>query len=134
MQKITTFLMFEGVAERAMNFYTSIFEGAKITHIVRYGPNEPGTEGSVMLATFVLAGQEFMAIDSNVKHGFTFTPSMSLYVNFDNEAELDRAFEQLSQGGSVLMPLAPYPFSEKFGWAADQFGVSWQLNLAKTAQ
>ncbi|MNC27511.1 3-demethylubiquinone-9 3-methyltransferase [compost metagenome] len=70
-----------------------------------------------------------MCIDSYVKHGFSFTPSISLYVNCASEAELDTVFEQLSQGGNVLMPLGEYPFSRKFGWVADRFGVTWQLNL-----
>ncbi|MNP81219.1 3-demethylubiquinone-9 3-methyltransferase [compost metagenome] len=70
-----------------------------------------------------------MCIDSYVKHGFTFTPAVSLYVNCESEAEIDRVYAALSQGGQVLMPLGEYPFSSKFGWVADQFGVSWQLNL-----
>lgn len=78
MMKVTPFLMFEGNAEEAMNYYTSLIEGSKITSIVRYGANESGTEGSVMQATFTLKDQEFMCIDSNVKHQFTFTPSFSL--------------------------------------------------------
>ncbi|MNO02198.1 3-demethylubiquinone-9 3-methyltransferase [compost metagenome] len=65
-----------------------------------------------------------------MKHGFTFTPAVSLYVNCESEAESDRVYEALSQGGQVLMPLGEYPFSSKFGWVADQFGVSWQLNLS----
>lgn len=129
-QKITTFLMFEGKAEAAMNLYTSIFDQSEITSIQRYGANEAGAEGTVMHATFSLHGQEFMCIDSYVKHGFTFTPAISLYVMCDTEAEIDRVFQTLSQDGSVLMPLAAYPFSQKFGWVADKYGVSWQLNLA----
>ncbi|MNG41952.1 3-demethylubiquinone-9 3-methyltransferase [compost metagenome] len=66
-----------------------------------------------------------------MKHAFTFTPSMSLYVTCETEAEIDRLFGSLSEGGSVMMPLAAYPFSEKFGWLSDRFGVSWQLTLAK---
>jgi len=130
MQKFTTFLMFEGKAEEAMNFYTSLFEDSKILSITRYGPNEAGTEGTVMLATFSLGGQEFMCIDSYIKHEFTFTPAMSIYVNCASEAEIDRVFEKLSLNGQVLMPLDHYPFSKKFAWVSDPFGVSWQLNLA----
>lgn len=130
-QKITTFLMFTGQAEEAMTFYTSLFENSAITSIQRYGPEGPGAEGSVLHATFSLAGQTFMAIDSSVAHGFSFTPSMSLYVTCNTEAEIDRVFARLSEGGAVMMPLGAYPFSEKFGWCADRFGVSWQLTLAK---
>lgn len=72
-QKITTFLMFEGAAEEAMTFYTSLFDDAEILDITRYGSGGPGKEGTVQHATFSLAGQEYMAIDSSVSHGFTFT-------------------------------------------------------------
>lgn len=129
MQKITTFLMFTGQAEEAMSFYTSLFEQSKILSISRYGPGEAGAEGSVQHATFSLHGQEFMCIDSNIQHDFSFTPAVSLYVNCATEAEIDTLFARLSQGGEVLMPLDHYPFSEKFAWVADRFGVSWQLSL-----
>lgn len=128
-QKISTFLMFEGKAEEAMNFYTSLFMGSEIKSITRYGANEEGIEGTVKHAIFSLNDQEFMCIDSFVKHEFTFTPSISLFVNCDTEEEVDVLFDKLSQGGAVLMPLATYGFSKKFGWVADKFGVSWQLNL-----
>ena len=130
MQKITTFLMFEGRAEEAMNFYASLFEGSQILDITRYGPGEAGAEGSVVHATFLINGQEFMCIDSSIEHDFTFTPAISLYVNCETEVEIDRLFEKLSQAGQVLMPLDHYPFSQKFAWVADRFGVSWQINLA----
>jgi predicted 3-demethylubiquinone-9 3-methyltransferase (glyoxalase superfamily) len=130
-QKITPFLMFTGRAEEAMNYYISIFDNAEILSIQRYGPNEAGAEGSVLHATFSLNGQVFMCIDSAVTHQFTFTPSISFYVTCETEAEIDRLFAKLSQDGQVLMPLAAYPFSPKFGWVADQFGVSWQLSLAQ---
>jgi predicted 3-demethylubiquinone-9 3-methyltransferase (glyoxalase superfamily) len=128
-QKIKTFLMFEGRCEQAMNFYVSLFPDAAITNIRRYGKEGPGAEGSVIQATFSVAGQTFMCVDSPVKHGFTFTPAMSLFVDCANEAEIDALFGKLSDGGQVLMPLSAYPFSRKFGWLSDKYGVSWQLNL-----
>ena len=131
MQKFTTFLMFDGKAEEAMKFYTSLFRQSEIISLTRYGANERGVAGTVLHATFSLNGQVFMCIDSAVKHQFTFTPAISLYANCDSEAEIDAVFEALAHGGEVLMPLGPYPFSEKFGWVADKYGVSWQLNLAK---
>ncbi|MCU5518119.1 VOC family protein [Bacillus wiedmannii] len=130
-QKITTFLMFEGKAEEAMNFYTSLFDQSQIVSISRYDENGPGKEGSVIHATFTLNGQEFMCIDSYVNHGFTFTPSMSLYVTCETEEEIEKVFHKLAQDGSVLMPLGSYPFSKKFGWLNDKYGVSWQLTLAE---
>jgi predicted 3-demethylubiquinone-9 3-methyltransferase (glyoxalase superfamily) len=129
MQKITTFLMFEGKAEEAMNFYTALFEKSEIVAITRYGANEAGPEGTVLHASFSLNGQMFMAIDSYVKHNFTFTPSMSLYVTCASEGEIDGLFAKLAQDGGVMMPLAEYPFSKKFGWVSDKYGVSWQLTL-----
>ena len=126
---IATFLMFEGVAEEAMNFYVSLFKGSAVRCIERYGPGEQGPEGTVKKADFTLGGHELSCIDSPVKHGFTFTPSISLFVDCEDQAELDKAFNQLSAGGQVLMPLDNYGFSTKFGWVNDRFGVSWQLNL-----
>lgn len=132
MDKITPFLMFQdGQAEDAMNYYTSLIEESKITSIVRYGANESGTEGTVKNATFSLKGQEFLCIDSNLKHQFSFTPSFSIYVTCDSEEELNQLYEKLIMDGQALMPLDDYGFSKKFGWLNDRFGVSWQLNLPK---
>lgn len=129
--KLTTFLMFYGVAEEAMTFYVSLFGGrSKIVSIQRYGPNEPGREGTVQVAAFELDGQQLMCIDSPTPHAFTFTPAMSLYVACSDEAEIDRLAAGLAEGGQTLMPLGAYPFSKKFAWLQDRFGVSWQLNLA----
>ena len=133
MQKFTTFLMFTGQAEAAMKLYTSLFKQSAIVNITRYGANDTGAEGSVQHATFTLNGQEFMCIDSNAVHAFTFTPSMSLYVRCATEEEIDSVFAILSQDGQILMPLDRYPFSPKFGWLADRFGVSWQLSLEPAA-
>lgn len=131
-QKITTFLMFSGTAEEAMNHYISIFDDSEIIHIIRYGENQGGKVGSVLHATFSLKGQEFMCIDNSNGNDIAFTPAMSLFVTCESEEEIDRVFEKLSEGGQVLMPLAPTPVSEKFGWVADKYSVSWQLNLAKS--
>ncbi|MFI1167986.1 VOC family protein [Streptomyces sp. NPDC020801] len=128
-QKITTFLMFEGRAEEAMTFYTSLFDDAQIIDITCYDPDESGEEGAVRHATFSLAGQRFMCIDSAVRHEFGFTPAISLYVQCEDEAEIDRLYATLAEQGSELMPLGSYGFSAKFGWVNDRFGVSWQLNL-----
>lgn len=132
MEKVIPFLMFQGgKAEEAMNFYTSLIEESGITNIVRYGANESGDEGTIMQATFTLKGQEFMCIDSNVKHEFSFTPSFSIYVNCNTEDEIMNLYQKLNEGGQILMPLDNYGFSKKFGWINDRFGVSWQLNLRK---
>jgi predicted 3-demethylubiquinone-9 3-methyltransferase (glyoxalase superfamily) len=129
-QTVTPFLMFEGVAEEAMTFYVLLFNG-EIVSITRYGPGGPGPEGSVKRADFTLAGQHVICIDSHVKHAFTFTPSMSLFVECSSQAELDQVFVELSANGAVLMPPGNYGFSARFTWLNDRFGVSWQLNVAK---
>ncbi len=131
MGKVTPFLMFEGNAEEAMNYYTSLIEQSEIVRVARYGANEAGEEGSIMQAVFSLKGQEIMCIDSAVKHDFSFTPSISLFIECDSEEEVNRLYENLAKGGSILMPMDAYPFSQKFGWVVDKFGVSWQLNLPK---
>ena len=128
MQKITNFLMFTGKAEEAMNFYISLFPNSEIVSIKRYGAGGPGAEGIVMHASFSLNGQVFMCIDSPPVHGFTFTPAMSLYINCESDGEIEKLFKELSNGGSILMPLGAYPFSKKYAWLSDKFGVSWQLN------
>jgi predicted 3-demethylubiquinone-9 3-methyltransferase (glyoxalase superfamily) len=130
MPKINTFLMFEDRAGEAIRFYTGLFEGSEILSLTRYGPGGAGVEGTVQHATFTLDGQLFMAIDSSIEHGFTFTPAMSLFVTCETEAEVDRLYAKLSEDGQVAMPLGEYPFSPKFGWVMDRFGVSWQLSLA----
>lgn len=127
--KVRPFLMFEGKAEEAMNFYVSLFASAKIMHIDRYGPQGPGKQGSVRIATFSIADQEVICTDSFVKHNFTFTPAFSLLVECESEERIDRLSESLSAAGSTLMPLNNYGFSRKFAWVNDRFGVSWQLNL-----
>lgn len=137
MQKITPFLWFDSQAEEAVNFYTSLFVNAGIVEIRRYpeGPLEgpmAGMEGKVLTAVFHLAGQQFMALDGGPY--FKFTPAISFFVNCETEAELDTLWQNLSQGGSMMMPLQAYPFSQKFGWVADRYGLSWQLNLAGTKQ
>ncbi len=127
---VTPHLMFEGVAEEAMNFYLSLFAGSEIQELARWGPGEPGAEGSFKRAIFTLGGQQFICLESPTKHNFTFTPSISLFVECDSEAELNELFNRLSEGGAVLMPLANYGFSTSFAWVNDRFGVSWQLNLS----
>ena len=129
MPKLTTFLMFEGRADEAVTFYMSLFDDSKIESIVRYDAMKPALDGKVMHMRFTLAGQEFMALDSDVHHNFSFTPAMSIFVTCDDEAQLSDLFSKLSENGEIRMPLDNYGFSQKFGWTDDRFGVSWQLNL-----
>ncbi len=129
-ETIRPFLMFEGRAEEAMNRYVRIFPGSEILDVARYGPDGPGAPGSIMKATFRIGSQIVMCTDSFVKHAFTFTPAISLFVDCGSEGDLRRFSAALAEGGDVLMPLAHYGFSRLFTWVRDRFGVSWQLNLA----
>ena len=125
------FLMFQGgVAQAALDLYFSTFPDSRMVRVERYGPGEPGPVGTIKVATFTLCGREFMCSDSPVPHQFSFTPSSSTFVDFDTVEDLDRAFHILADGGQVMMPPDNYGFSKRFGWLADRFGVSWQLNVA----
>lgn len=129
MTDATPFLMFEGRAEQALDFYVATIPESRIQHIDRYGAGEPGPEGSVRLARAVVAGLPILASDSFVHHGFTFTPSISFMLRCEEEGELDRLTAVLAEGGGVLMAPGNYGFSRKFAWVNDRFGVSWQVNL-----
>ncbi|KQZ14853.1 MULTISPECIES: VOC family protein [unclassified Mesorhizobium] len=126
---LSPFLMFEGRAEEALTFYCETIPDSRIIDVVRYGPGEPGPAGTVKTARAAIAGLEVMASDSHVHHAFTFTPSISLFMNVDSEAELERIVAVLAEGGGMLMPIGDYGFSRRFAWLNDRFGVSWQINL-----
>ena len=115
MQKITPFLWFDGKAEEAMNFYTSIFKHSKVGNITRYGEAGPGQAGSVMSATFELEGQEFIALNGGPQ--FSFTPAISFFVTCETQAEVDDYWEKLSAGGAT----------NRCGWLRDKYGLSWQI-------
>lgn len=120
-----------GKAEEAINYYVSLFPNSEIKSIEKWKQDEPGgEEGLVKQASFVLDGQEYMASENRMDHKFSFTPAISIYVNCESGDELNQLFEKLSKDGQVMMPLDNYGFSKKFGWTADKYGVSWQLNLA----
>jgi predicted 3-demethylubiquinone-9 3-methyltransferase (glyoxalase superfamily) len=125
------FLMFQGgTAQAALDLYFATFPDSRMINVERYAQGEPGPAGSIKVATFTLCGREFMCSDSPIKHGFTFTPASSTFVEFDSLAELERVYAALMEGGQALMPLGNYGFSARFGWLNDRFGVSWQLNFA----
>jgi predicted 3-demethylubiquinone-9 3-methyltransferase (glyoxalase superfamily) len=129
MTQATPFLMFEGRAEEALTFYAGTIPDSRIVSIDRWSADSPGREGEVLRAHAVIAGQPVMAHDSFINHGFTFTPSISFYVECADEAEIERLAATLSEGGAELMPLGDYGWSRRFGWFSDRFGISWQLNL-----
>jgi predicted 3-demethylubiquinone-9 3-methyltransferase (glyoxalase superfamily) len=132
MSKMLPSLMFQGGhAETTMSLYVSLFEDGKILDVTRRQKGEAGAEGSIKLARFRAAGQGVMASESPVKHAFDFTPSWFFFVERKSGEEQERLFAELSNDEVLLLLLlAGYGFSKRFGWVADRFGVSWQLDLA----
>jgi len=134
MPTITPHLWFDKEAKEAAAFYTSLLPDSKVT-LVNTLHDTPS--GDTDIVSFELAGQPFMAISAGPF--FTFNPSISFLLNFDPSkdnnarAHLDRLWEQLSEGGTALMPLDRYPFSERYGWIQDKYGLSWQLMLTNPA-
>jgi predicted 3-demethylubiquinone-9 3-methyltransferase (glyoxalase superfamily) len=132
-QKIVPHLWFDDQAEKAVNFYTSLFEDSTIGSVSRYG--EAGQEihgqeaGTVMTVDFDLAGYKMIALNGGPQ--FSFTPAISFFVTCETEAEVDELWEKLSDGGTPMMPLDKYEWSEKYGWIQDRYGLTWQISLGK---
>lgn len=115
MQKITPFLWFDNQAEEAVNFYVSIFKNSKVGEISHYGDTGPGPKGSVMVVTFQLNGQEFMALNGGPQ--YKFTEAISFFVNCETQDEVDELWEKLSVGGQEI----------QCGWLKDKYGLCWQI-------
>ena len=120
-QRITPFLWFDHEAEAAANLYVSVFDNARITHVIRYDKEAARAisqpEGGVMTVAFELDGQAFAAINGGPV--FQFTPAVSFVVNCDSQSEIDHYWQALSAGGE--------PDAQQCGWLKDRFGVSWQV-------
>jgi predicted 3-demethylubiquinone-9 3-methyltransferase (glyoxalase superfamily) len=115
MQKITPFLWFDGQAEEAMSFYTSIFKNSKAGTVTRYGEAGPGPKGSVLTASFELEGLEFTALNGGPH--FKFNEAISFHVSCESQEEVDYFWSKLSEGGQP----------SRCGWLKDRYGVSWQI-------
>ena len=115
MQKIIPFLWFDGNAEEAMNFYTSIFKNAKVGNVSRYGEAGPGPAGSVLTASFELEGLQFTALNGGPH--FKFNEAISFHVACESQQEVDYFWDRLGAGGQI----------QQCGWLKDKFGVSWQI-------
>ena len=132
-QKITPVLWFDDQAEEAARFYASVFRDSAMGEVTRYG--EEGHDihgreaGSVMTVQFRLKGHDFTALNGGPH--FRITPAISFFVNCETADEVDELWGALSDGGMALMPLGAYPFSPKYGWIQDRYGVSWQVMLAE---
>jgi predicted 3-demethylubiquinone-9 3-methyltransferase (glyoxalase superfamily) len=133
MQKIVPCLWFDGTAEEAARLYTSLVPDARVTAITRYGKGGADThgqpEGKVMTVDLEVGGYRISLLDGGPH--FRLTPAISLFVALERESDVDVVWEALSEGGSVLMPLDRHPWSQKYGWLSDRFGVSWQISLGK---
>jgi predicted 3-demethylubiquinone-9 3-methyltransferase (glyoxalase superfamily) len=115
MQKITTFLLYNGQAEEAMHYYTSIFKDSKVESVTRYGKNMPLPEGTVLTASFTLAGHHFVALNG---YAAPFTEAISFSIDCADQAEVDYYWEKLTANGGQEGPC---------GWLKDKFGMSWQV-------
>jgi predicted 3-demethylubiquinone-9 3-methyltransferase (glyoxalase superfamily) len=122
MQKVTPHLWFDRQAVEAAEFYVSLFPGSSVTNVTRL----TGTpSGDCDVVSFGLAGTPFMAISAGPL--FKFNPSVSFQIKCTTAEEVDAIWRQLSPSGKVLMPLDAYPFSARFGWVEDRYGLSWQV-------
>ena len=127
-QKIVPHLWFDKEAVEAAEFYISVFKESEITHKSKICDTP---SGDCDIVGFTVLGYNFMAISAGPL--FKFNPSISFMINFDPARDadairqIDHAWEKLSAGGKVLMPIDKYPFSERYGWIQDKYGVSWQL-------
>lgn len=118
------FLMFQGQCEEALTFYAATIPGARVVSL------DKKPDGTVAMARLTIAGLEILANDSPPVHAFTFTPSISTFLTVDTAEDVDTLTRALGEGGALLMPPDNYGFSQRFGWAEDRFGVSWQINLS----
>jgi predicted 3-demethylubiquinone-9 3-methyltransferase (glyoxalase superfamily) len=129
MQKIVPHLWYDKEAKEAAMFYVSLFEQSKLGN-VKVIKNTPSGDSEIV--SFELAGQQFMAISAGPY--FKFNPSISLMVACATSEEVDSKWKALSEGGTELMPLGEYPFSKRYAWIQDRYGLSWQLMLAEAGQ
>lgn len=125
-QKIVPHLWFDKEAKEAAGFYTSIFPDSRVTSTTTIYDTP---SGDCDIISFELFGHEFMSISAGPL--FKFNPSVSFIVNCNTREQVDELWEKLAVGGSALMPLDAYPFSERYGWIEDQYGLSWQLILSQ---
>ena len=125
MSNVSTFVMFQGDAQQAIDLYSELFPGFRVQQLQHYDDESR----RVRHATIDFDRHNLVFTDSPVSHDFSFTPAVSLHVNFATDAELERVFARLAEGGEVLMPIDDYGFSARFGWLNDRFGLSWQLNV-----
>jgi predicted 3-demethylubiquinone-9 3-methyltransferase (glyoxalase superfamily) len=128
MSKVSTFVMFQGQAQQAIDLYSELFAGFKVQQVQHYDDSNDGPL-RIRQAFIDFDRQNLVFTDSPISHDFGFTPAVSLFINFATDAELERVFARLAEGGEVLMPIDDYGFSARFGWLNDRFGLSWQLNV-----
>lgn len=131
MKTIIPYLWFHQDLEKAVRLYTSLFPGSGIKNQFTIDPAlDP--KNQMLSVSFQLFGQDFYALNGGPM--FSFTPAVSFFVSCDSAEELDRYWATLTDGGEILMELGNYPFSERYGWYNDRFGLSWQLSLQSNVQ
>ena len=129
--RAATYLLFDGIAEEAYKFYAQVFECPMQEPLQYFSEDTVGELAGKLKPTHLeIAGHAFMIADSPNPIGFGFTPSISTFIEFDDEEDLIRIHDYLCAEGEALMPLDDYGFSQQFAWVQDKFGVTWQLNLA----
>lgn len=126
MEKIIPHLWFDKEAKEATAFYTTLFQNSKVTNITTLSDTPSGDSDVV---SFELAGQRFMAISAGPY--FKLNPSISLFVVFENEVDIEKVWNALVEGGTVLMAFESYPWAYKYGWLQDKYGLSWQLSWSE---
>ena len=127
---LTFQLMFQGQASDALALYEATLPGFQLIQKTHYGPDDMGDDGQIKEGRFSIGGVQVHCFDSPIPHDFDFTPSISLCLSLNSREAVSETFAELSDGGSVLMPLDCYDFNTWFGWVKDRFGASWQLSLA----
>ncbi len=136
MQKIAPCIWYDQDALSAAELYVSAFQDSRIDYVTHYMENNPFPSdvpaGKPLTVRFTLCGQEFGALNGGPV--FKPTPAISFFVDCESEAQMNALWDKLSDGGAVLMEVQEYPFSKKFGWLADRFGVSWQISLSGQKQ
>lgn len=131
---VSPFVLFNGEAEEAINFYLATFKRSRLERIVRYGIGGMGAEGTVMHASLFIAGQKLIFVDSAIPHDFKLNPSQSFFVNCESIEEVEQLHAGLIQSGKTLMPIDSYEFSPRYCWIIDKFGLSWQLAFQAKAE
>lgn len=132
MHTISPCLWYNQDALEAAQLYTNAFENGQIKEVTHYMANNQMPEGTVLTVLLTLCGQEFLCLNGGPV--FRPNPSLSFFVNCESEGQFTALWDALAKDGTILMPQGEYPFSIKYGWLQDKYGVAWQISLTGTKQ